>query len=465
MERSNNPIIIVGAGMVGLFAALLVKKRRPEAQVIVVERSAEAGGNFRGVNLEGFGYCDRAMRLLYETGIPEFDEMLHGILPKGEWHILPDNIKDVVGVYWRGGLQTHSPYIDLRRLPDETHRQCEQEILHQVRTNGHTLNLTEDAATALQHRFGSTTASLWEDVLKKLYQLPPSQLHETATAQPAMNRVILYGEEQMHPVLADDKMRAVIAWPDQLTLPVKRQPAQNGLYPRKFGMTGVIDRAVEQAKKLGVQFLFKRSVAALEVKDTRIASVKLDDGTTIENPSLVISANGLHASLNMLQADGKASSPPFSPPKSWMVFLRSEEPAKMGNIYDFWCFDGKYDTFRVTNYANYCPDAGNENGFPLCVEVWSKDTDASQATERALRELREMNVLNGGRITGQAAIQTQNLHAMCTLENVRHLRTARDELKNVSPENMITVGPFVDEGVLLLYEVSRKMHALVDRRL
>src|SRR5215510_4495880 len=129
MNTNEGPVVITGGGMTGMLAALFIKKREPRADVIIVERSDQAGGSYRGFDLPGFGYCDRAMRLIYETGISELDAILHGILPENEWHVLPDNVKDIAGIYWRGELQTHSPYLDLRRLPQSVYRQCEREIL------------------------------------------------------------------------------------------------------------------------------------------------------------------------------------------------------------------------------------------------------------------------------------------------------------------------------------------------
>ena len=192
-----------------MLAALFIKKREPRAEVIIVEGSDQSGGNYRGVNLPGFGYCDRAMRLIYETGIPEFDAILHGLLPEKEWYVLPDNVKDIVGAYWRGELQTYSPYLDLRRLGEPERRQCESEVLERLQKQGGESRQKEDAAHYLTGRFGPTAGGHMEKVLEKFYGVPASALHESATYQPAMNRVVLYGEDEMRAAMLDGKMRSV----------------------------------------------------------------------------------------------------------------------------------------------------------------------------------------------------------------------------------------------------------------
>jgi len=449
-----------------MLAALLIKKRKPRADVVIVERSAQPGGSYRGVNLPGFGYCDCAMRLYYETGLPDFDAILHGLLPEKEWYVLPDNVKDIVGAYWRGELQTHSPYLDLRRLSQPERRRCEREVLERLRNQGGESQQTEDAAQYLRRRFGSATGGYIEKVLEKFYGVPASALHESATYQPAMNRVVLYNEAEMQPVMRDEKMRSVIAWPDQLTLPVKRQPSQSGLYPRKFGIDRVIDAAHQQLERQGTRFLFNRRVAALKVAGKGVTRVLLDDGMVLEEPALLLGANGLHGSLNMLREGTGPSASDFVPPRCWHVYLRLAERPNMGGLYYCWCLDEGYRTFRVTNYVNYCPDARNAEGYPVCVELWSSDATTQEAIQRAVRELGEMNLVNGEQgIGARAAVQAMNMHALCTLENVQKLRAMRQELRERSPRNMITVGPFIEDGVMQLYDVSRKMCAMISERM
>ncbi|HWQ91519.1 MAG TPA: NAD(P)-binding protein [Clostridia bacterium] len=466
MKTIDHPIVIVGGGMTGTLAALFIKKREPRAEVILVERSGQVGGSYRGVHLPGFGYCDRAMRLIYETGLPEFDSILHGLLPPEEWHVLADNVKDVVGAYWRGQLQKYSPYLDLRRLEEPERRACERELLERLRHSGGESGHAEDASQYLRARFGPTAGGYVEKVLEKFYCMPASDLHETATYQPAMNRVILYGEDEMGPVMRDEKLRALIAWPDQLTLPVKRQPSQSGLYPRRFGINRVIDAAFQQLQDQGVRLLLNRGVASLKIDGDAVTAVTLDDGTVIENPALLIGANGLHGSLSVLRKGNAPEPAGFTPPRCWQVFLRVTERPNMDGLYHFWCFDETCRTFRVTSYANYCPDAKTADGYPLCVEVWSSDAEPRQAIHRAVDELGRMNIISGHEaISAWAAIPAMNMHGLCTMEHVRRLRAMRQELKELSPANMITVGPFIEDGVMLLYEVCRKMCTLISQRL
>ena len=192
----------------------------------------------------------------------------------------------------------------------------------------------------------------------------------------------------------------------------------------------------------------------------------LDDGTVIDEPTLLVSANGLHGSLSMLRQGTAPSSSDFVPPRCWQVYLRVTEKLNMDGLYHCWCFDEDYRTFRVTNYVSYCPNAETDAGYPVCAEVWSSDATPQQAIERAQRELRKMKIVNGeDGIVASAAIQAMNMHGLCTLEYVKKLRAMRQEIRERSPRNMLTAGPFIEDGVIQLYEVSRKMCAMISERI
>lgn len=448
--------------MAGLLAALFIKKQKESQDVVIMERSGVAGGLFRGVDLPGFGACDSGMRFLYETGIPDLDEMMHGILPEKEWRVFAGTARDIGGIYWRGELQTHSPYLDLRRLSEAERRACECEMRFCSQMRDPHSAPAPNAAEYLIARFGRTAGGHLIRVLEKLHRVPASTLDKFATHQLPMNRVVLFGEGRQPSMWMDEVSREVIAWPDQLLLPPRQPLASRALYPQRFGMTRVIDALVQQLRRRGVHCWFNRNVAKLEIVGNKVSAVKVDNGQTLANPRLLISATGLAGSLGMLRGTAGFVLPGTSPRRSWLIFLRVSAPPEMGKLYHFWCFDEAYRTSHVTHYSAYCPEARTDDGFPLCIELWSEDRHPAQAIARAARELRHMGILKQEvRITAQAAVQAPNLHAQCTLENARQMRAMRDEVKQRSPENMIAVGPFVEEGVMMLYEIARSMCELI----
>ena len=57
------------------------------------------------------------MHNIYDSGIVGLDERVAGLLPEADWQIAEGNARDLAGIFFRGRLQTNSPYIDLRHLP------------------------------------------------------------------------------------------------------------------------------------------------------------------------------------------------------------------------------------------------------------------------------------------------------------------------------------------------------------
>ncbi len=437
--------------MSGMLAALLIKSKKPAVDIVILEQSGQPGGNYREVAPEGFGHCDFAMRFIYETGIAELDRIIRAILPEKEWHIFPDNEKDIAGIFWRGQLQEYSPYLDLRRLPETEYLQCKNDILRNL---GQPAKPAINAAEYLLQRYGKTVAGYLIAVLEKLYCLPATELDISATHQPTMNRVILYAEDKMRTLINDETARSVIAWPNQLTLPIKRIPPQNGLYPRRFGMNHVINAMYRQLLDQHVRFIFNARLTASGKEN--ITLIQLENGEKLEGPSLVIAANGVHSAFKLLNPEASPSPPPQP---SWLVYLRVSQKPEMGRLYHFYCLDKGYATFRLTHYYNYCPDAFDGTGYPLCIELWSDDASADNAMARARKELVQMNLLPVGcEVVSQAAFPTHNLHGLCSLEYISKIREMRTEVKRRAPGNMMTIGPFAEEGVMLLYDVWRDMY-------
>ncbi len=458
MSPSEHSVVIIGAGMSGMLAASYIQTYYPSAKVTILEQSSAPGGLYRGLDIPGIGHCDHAMRMIYETGYGALDCVIRSILPEDDWHIYPDNEKDIAGIYWNASLQSWSPYMDLRRLPQAQYRACEQEIRNCIANASS--QTAENALDYVQDRFGPHASMYLQKALEKLYQVPAHLLDISALAQPAMNRVVLYDEETLAPLLTDAKLRSMIAWPNQLTLPVKRVPSQAGLYPKQFGMHHVIDALYEKLCQQGVVFHFECEVLSMDVQGGNVLSFTGSNGQSFENPSLVIAANGLQPACQLLNIDTSLLP---SPPPSWLVYLRLASLPDMQNLYHFYCLDEGYATFRVTHYYNYCPDA-YQDGYPLCIELWSQDSDKQGAIARALFELRQMGILHSDDvILASAAIPTRNYHAHCTLEYTNSIDHIRQQAKAAQPENMQIIGPFCEPGVLLLYDVWRDMYQKLER--
>lgn len=436
-------ILIAGAGMTGMMAALLLARRVDPARITLIESAAVSGGNYRSVSIGGQRF-DQGMRMLYETGDAELDALIHGLLPERDWHIYRGNEKDIAGIYWRGALQQHSPYIDLRRLPTP------YSLPERIGQSG------PDAASQLAARFGPPVAALLGEVLHKLYGQPAEQLDAMALHQPAMNRVVLLDSDALQAQLHNEATRARVAWPDQLTMPPLRSFDQAALYPRRYGMDAVIDALQARLDALGVTLLFGRSVAALTQQAGRITRAMLDDGTPLDITQLYWTGSPYKLAALL----GMEAAAPAAAPHAQLAYFRLRKPPAMGRLYHFYVFDEGFHSFRVTHYASYCPAV---EGYPLCVELWHmKDASPQTVLATAGQELVRMGIAEAGHIEPLGVASTANLHAHCSLADMASLRQVRGQLQAGVP-NATWLGAFAREGQMLLYEVWRDMTAQIGR--
>lgn len=439
-----------------MMAALLLKRRHPSRQVILLEAAAQPGGNYRCVDLGPQGRFDQGMRMFYETGIPEFDALIHGILPAQDWHVMRGNEKDIAGIYWKGGLQVHTPYLDLRRLEPDAFAACKREVLAAAEADKPAD--TAYALAYLQGRFGPMVAGMLGEVLEKLYGAAAQQLDVIACKQPAMDRVVLFDSETMQGLLGDAALRARVAWPEQLTLPVMRPFNQAALYPRRYGMDAVIARLQAQLEDAGVALRLGDSIQYIEQAQGRIRTIRTKSAQ-IDAPAQLLWTGGLPVLAKLL---GLAVPPPPAMPQTALAYvLLPQPPEAMQRLYHFYCFDKGLHSFRVTNHANYCPDAKHAAGYPLCVELWNVPPGVEPGA-LAVKELSAMGIATEGAVVAGVA-HTPNLHAMCGLEAVQGMRKLREGVQALAVENLELAGVAAVEGLLLLYEVWRDMYRRLEK--
>lgn len=459
----NKLHIVAGGGPAGLMTALLLTKRYPSNCILLLEQSNGFGGLYNGFDYGAGGLFDNGMHVLYETGIREIDTMLRNFLPREQWNILEGNRKDIAGIHWNGHLQTHSPYLDLRRLPKPSQENCLRDffaVLYQP------MPLDTDRISAehyLVRRFGPSISSYLIPCLEKLYQQSASTLSPLATRMPTMDRVILFDENIMQDLMQSVWIRSRLAYPHQLTLPPGiRKNEQAALYPKEFGMGRIITSMLTQLREAGVRCLTRSAITSIRCKQRQIATISaMCDGKeqVLDNVAGLYWTAGL-PSLGRamgLTIDDALSTPL---PESLHVNLRLNELPDTGQLYHFYCFDAGYHSFRVTNYSNYCPHARNNSGYPLCVELWPPaGTQIHDPVSVALQEPRAFGIISiQHTVTFSDVKRCRRIHAMFTMEHVAALRKLRYDMKAFEAINLMWAGVLGEDNTLLLYEILRDIH-------
>lgn len=465
-RMSQEKFVIIGGGIAGLMIARFIRARRDaHAEIVVVERESHFGGQYSCIDYgdEG-GRFDHGMHVFYETCIPEADRLFTSIFPDSDWHILEQNWKDVAGIYVHGQLQARTPWVDLRHWPDSKLRTALGEMLLAIRDERRDSSPpAEDAHTWLLRHYGRTLADeVYVPILQKLYYRHASELAAYAVKIAAINRVVMFDEALVIDLMKSESLRARIGYPDQYALPPCRNNSQRAFYPRQFGFHRVMDRLREVVESEDTHLMPSTQVHTVETSGDRITAVRVQskDGrvATLDSVTELYWTSGLPplaraigVSFSDLQTDFR--------PAGWYVHFLLAEPPAMDRLYYFYSFEPGTRSFRITNYASYCPAAATARGYPLCVEFWSEPGDneeVSAAIDNATRELEQFGVIRNRRSIRFASARRVGAGVgmpLPTVTNTRSLATLRERILERGLANLRTAGVMAEANVFFVPEV------------
>ena len=232
MDKQIN-FVVVGGGLPGLFAAIFLSQKKPEAQIVLIEKSKSLGGLFRSINHPEAGIFDHGMHIFYETCNDAIDDIIRGCLDKDEWIYLQGNKKDIAGVFYNGKLSTGSPYINLKDVPKRHFQQCCAELFEALARDALSAENFSTAHEYFKNRFGASLAEyVFKPIMKKFWSMDSKKLSPMATKIVLMDRINFFKTATMHDLTRSELIRDRIGFPHQMELPPNLKTPQRGLYPR-----------------------------------------------------------------------------------------------------------------------------------------------------------------------------------------------------------------------------------------
>jgi hypothetical protein len=155
------------------------------------------------------------------------------------------------------------------------------------------------------------------------------------------------------------------------------------------------------------------------------------------------------------------------------VNLVFDQPLAMEETYYFYCYDQGFGTFRVSNYVNYCADAGSNGTYPVCVEFWpsrlglnAPDMSDAQLVEVALDELKRFGVLSDTSSLLFSDVRNTGFRfPIPTTNNMRAFETLRERLDVSGLKNLATVGVLAEKDIFLSHEVLSHVNRVIGEML
>ena len=456
--------IIVGSGVSALMLARMIKRYKDaNSKIIVIEREDKIGGQFGSIDYGKHGCFDYGMHIYYESCIPEIDTLFTSLMPNDEWNILEGNLKDAAGLFVNNRLQTLTPYVDIRDLPEDQVKKYIGSLFLNIQTQfGRVLPEGANAYEILIFRFGKTIADeIFVPILEKLYQIHPSNLDEIATQLTTINRIALFNEDVIVDLMQSPEIRSRVCFPNQYSMPNFRTNNQKGFYPKKYGMYRVLELFKSELEKEGVVFYTETSIHSLNIVEDKIVSVSISnkDGIkTIEPIEKIYWTAGLPALASALKIDLGILPYDKQLNTAYYINILFDKNPEMDKLYYFYCFDKGYRSFRVTNYTNYCPNANEGRGYPLCVELWAHQTDATnedELIELALKELKAFGIINNSyNVLFSKAEKVQGGgFPLPTLNNIGSMNTIREKIKQRDIKNVVPIGVYASKNVFFIKDV------------
>ncbi|MBM3514349.1 MAG: FAD-dependent oxidoreductase [Alphaproteobacteria bacterium] len=368
--------VICGGGVAGLAAALCLADRRDGKSIILVERSDTLGGLLRTFDYGPHGRFDCGMHFWTETGHTAFDQRVRGLLPGDAWESLSGTRRDLSGLFFRGRLQVHSQFPDLRTLPDPERSACLADFFDHLNRLGGRMPSSpasgESFQTHARRRFGRLIADNYViPIAERNHGLPGSQLDAMARFLPLLDRVIMFDEGAFGDLMKSDVLRGLLAFPEQQRLPAQYASKQGSLYPREYGIGGVIAALAAELKRLGVTIMTGAQITAVATSGRTVTSVTVRQGATTLNVGPIerlVWASPV-VGLAPLLAIERGLSAPVSMRRTVLIHLALAHPPEIGGLYCFFVGDATRGTYRMTNYPAYCPAAARPGHYPVTLEM------------------------------------------------------------------------------------------------
>ena len=346
-------VIVVGAGIAGMYGALFMAKRGHH--VTLIEASGELGGLLRGVSSDNGLEFDCGTHFLRDTGIPEIDEQLFTCLDE-QWQRLPF-LK--VGTYANGAFYDESPFIDARNLPPEIYSQGLAEMVQLPPANNHARTCVE----YLRERFGVIfTEQLLREPIEKMLDTPMEELAPQAAILFDLVRILALTPEATREIKKSD-------WFDQrfaFHFSSEGQSGLNNYYPATGSIGKWVSFFETRLLAADVQIRRRESISRFQLVGDQITLAEFSSGEELSLDHLIWTAPvPLLEKLAGLESGIEGG---VRLKHSILLDLAFDKPFQT-DVYYAVCYDSRFKTFRAFFYPNANAGPSVTGMYHTCVEV------------------------------------------------------------------------------------------------
>jgi protoporphyrinogen oxidase len=372
--------IVVGGGIAGILAAILLEKKYGSAWLI--EKENDIGGLYRSIETEHGIWFDYGTHFVRSTSIPEIDDIILDGITDRDWRIF-GNLD--AGNYYGAALNPSSPFVDTRQLPAGIYERAMIELLTATEPASVAHNIREQ----LSATFGPTlTDHLFRPILSdKYYGCDLDELSVNAHMLLGLGRVLGFTPE------SSIELKKLPVYDSKLGFHSSKMgaSAQKNFYPIGRGISAWIELLKKKITKLNITVLTNTSVDHVEHGSGRLKSVILSDKRRIACDRLVWTIP-VPAFLKAAAVGARMPQPPMRRLYTSVYHFVFDRPF-LTNVHYLHCHAPKLRTFRTTIYSNIQRNRGDV--FHLTSGVISPvEVDLEVTRDLVLGELQQMGIVS-----------------------------------------------------------------------
>lgn len=436
MKLKSTTAVVVGAGICGIVAAILLRKHH--RHVVIVEKSNDVGGLLSNVSDSAGYYYDQGTHVPETTGVSEIDSILFDELDLVNWHQL-EHLS--TGNYFAGSWDYDTQTIDARKLPSDLYHQGIGELLANYFESS-----ANDIETYLKETLGETFFQyLSTPIIKKLYgsDVELSNLtRQTGINYFGAGRVkVLSPELTSHlkndPIL-DTRLGFHSAIEYEKLLESQGISLPKYFYPKsKLGVKYWVEKLVAKAVSLGIEIITDCEITTITHSDGKIEQVTLSNQQVLGVDTVFWSAPPIFALKAANIALARQAPPTLR--TAVICHFKLNKPLLNKQNHYIWNWDPSSPIFRVTLYDNLA----NKQTHQLSAELLTSAEDAqSYSLEAAFEDLKSMGLVSHDTIVESSYRQViHNTFPVPTFEFAKNTQTQYQALINAF-KNIIVSGRF-----------------------
>ena len=431
-------ILVVGGGIVGVFAALRARQLRPGARILIVEQDDALGGLLRSDPHANGLLFDRGTHVLSETGVRDIDALLFDDLDEGEWRRFGGNERDLAGLLMDETILEGSPFLPApaKLVADRLATPPGKAVAAQPEAFSLHETLVAQHGTAL-------TDAVFRAPLRNLYRHELEELDRFVAGQLPLSRIVSDDLPTWLSQMGDEGYRALVACPDQRRLPPQFASTLGAIYPRRMGIGQLFDKLSCQLGEAGVETRLSTRITGLAISHGLVSQVGLEAAgstETIDGRVDVIWAVPPFQ-LNPFLG-GVAPALTFKP--GWRTIIVDFSASLIHALYCYYYIDyGDNEGFRLTNYAALSEQAAAQPASPFTLELWWRGGDLTEAEAHMIVARRFLQL---GLIAAADAIRDVRLRRatqgvlLATTANMAALCQLAETVRDTAPRNLINIG-------------------------